>query len=75
MHPSANADLELKASGRTRLLTAWHYPLTYDLSSSLSAYVQCLPVPEKVGREIPYPLFKQGFASLSLPVNTTAQQQ
>ena len=52
-HPSANMDLEVKASGKSKT----HYDLVLFLdfcpTRSLSEYVRCLPCPKRGGSRDP----------------------
>lgn len=67
LHLSAKMDLQLKASGRSKT----HYGLAlspdFRPPRNLSAYVQCLPCPQRKEWTSLNPLLKTGFCpSLSL---------
>ena len=42
-HLSAKMGLDIKQSGRSRLIRVWHHPLTFDPQRSLSVHVQFFP--------------------------------
>ena len=63
-HPLAKMDIEMKASGRNKLIMAWHYPLTFDPQEPFCTCVVSPLSPKRREWRSLNPLLKQAFAPL-----------
>ena len=63
-HPLANMDIKMKASGRNKLIMAWHYPLTFDPQEPFCTSIVSPLSPKRREWRSLNPLLKYGFAPL-----------